>query len=291
MGGGDDWNWFFGDVDAVGKAGRIDVWKSVHDETRGFVRDIEQDVLVAAAFHFAVDRARDNVAGSESAECMVFRHEFFAAQSAQNAAFAAHGFGDEEGFGFGMIKRSGMELDKFHVRNRGSRAVGHRDAVAGGDIGIGCVEIDFPATAGGEEKIAAGEGFDLAGVAIQNVHPQATIEPGKAEFLAGDEINGEVVFENLDLRMARDGSEKRAFDFAASHVLGVKDAPLRVAPFATEIEFFFAGMRGVFSFGKAHAKVDQFLNARRAFGDDRADDIFAAKTGASFESVADMGFE
>src|ERR1041385_3839 len=109
-----------------------------------------------------------------------------------------------------MIKRGGMELNEFHVRDGCARAISHRHAVASGDVRIGCIEINFSATAGGEQEIAARKGFDLPGVAVEHVSPEAAIHAGEPEFLAGDQIDGKVVFENLDLRMARDGGEKGA---------------------------------------------------------------------------------
>src|ERR1051325_2361086 len=190
-----------------------------------------------------------------------------------------------------MIERGGMELDEFHIRDCGAGAIRHRHTIAGRYVRIGCVEINFAAAARGEEKISAGKRFDLTSVAIENVNAQATIHAGKTNFLAGDEIDGEVVFENLDLRMARDRGEEGTFDFAAGHVLGVKDAALRMAAFATEIEFFFPRMRRIFPLGKAHAKINELLNSRRAFRNDGADNLFTTKTGAGLERVAHMGFE
>ena len=96
MRGRDDRDWFLGDVDAVTEASGIDIRKTFHDEARGLVRDIEEDVFVAAAFHFAVNGAGHNVARSKGPELMILRHEFFAAQRAKNAAFATDSFRDEK---------------------------------------------------------------------------------------------------------------------------------------------------------------------------------------------------
>src|ERR1044072_8013800 len=99
-----------------------------------------------------------------------------------------------------MIKGRRMELNEFHVRDCRAGAIRHRYAVASRDVRIGCVEINFAAAARGEKKISAGERFDVAGIAVENVNAKTTIDSGNAELLAGEEIDGEVVFEDLNLR-------------------------------------------------------------------------------------------
>ncbi len=60
-----------------------------------------------------------------------------------------------------MKEAGGMKLDELHVGDRRARAVGHGHAVAGGDVRVGGVKINFAAAAGGEQDGAGGEGFDL----------------------------------------------------------------------------------------------------------------------------------
>ena len=84
------------------------------------------------------------------------------ARVAQDAAFAAHRLADEERFRLGMEQAGRVELDELHVGDGHARAVGHGHAVAGGDVGIGGVEIDLAAAAGGEEHVLRGDGLDPA---------------------------------------------------------------------------------------------------------------------------------
>ena len=59
---GHHWDRLFGNVDAVLEAGSIDIRKALNQEWRRFVRDIEQDVISAAAFHFVINGARHHIA-------------------------------------------------------------------------------------------------------------------------------------------------------------------------------------------------------------------------------------
>ena len=105
-------------------------------------------------------------------------------------------------FAFGMIKTGRMELHEFHVGNRRAGAKRHRHAVAGGDVGIGRVEINLAATARRQQRHRRGEGPDAARLFVKNVRAEAAVFADVAELLAGDQINGDMVFENLDVRLA-----------------------------------------------------------------------------------------
>src|ERR1700753_3003033 len=123
-----------------------------------------------------------------------------------------------------MIKTGGMELNEFHVGDLRAGAIGHGDAVTGGDVGIGGVEIDLAAAAGGKEDGAGGEGLNFAGGFIQHIRADTAVGAGLGELLAGDEVNGAMVLKNLDVRLKGDGGEQSAFDLAASDIRGVEDA-------------------------------------------------------------------
>jgi hypothetical protein len=78
--------------------------------------------------------------------------------SFEQAAFAAHRLGDQEGLGLRVVQAGGVELDELHVPHPAARAPGHRDAVAGGDVGVGGVQVHLAGAAGGEHRVARGEG-------------------------------------------------------------------------------------------------------------------------------------
>lgn len=89
-------------------------------------------------------------------------HKLDALDGFEDAAFAADGFADEEGFGLGMVEAGGVELDKFHVGDGHACAVGHGDAVTGSDVWVGGIEVDFSAAASGQDGDSSGKGFDDA---------------------------------------------------------------------------------------------------------------------------------
>ena len=68
-----------------------------------------------------------------------------------------------------------MELDELHVRDHRAGSPGHRDAVAGRDGGVRCVEINFPASAGGEDEPIGPDRFHLAGNFIEDVNAETVI--------------------------------------------------------------------------------------------------------------------
>ena len=100
-----------------------------------------------------------------------------------------------------------------------------------------------------------------------------------------------MVLKNLDVRLARNGVQQRALDFATRHVLRVQNPPLGMAAFATKVELFAAVFTGRGAFGKFHAERDQLRDARRPFLDDRAHDVFLAQTRARRERVAHVRLE
>ena len=168
---------------------------------------------------------------------------------------------------------------------------GHGHAVAGGDVGIGRVEIDLAAAAGGQQRDRRGEGLDLAGLLVEDIDPEALVVAGVAELLAGDQVNREVVLEDRDVRLVGHRRQQGALDFAAGDVLGVEDAALGMAALPAEVELARAVRTGYLALGEMHAQLDQLRNARRAILDDRAHGRFLAQAGARFERVAHVQFE
>jgi hypothetical protein len=188
------------------------------------VGDVEQDVIGAALFHFAVDRASDDVTRREGFQRVPGVHEFNASDAFQNATFAADGFADEKGFCSRMVEAGGMKLDELHVCDGSARAIGHGNTVAGGDIRVGGIEIDFSATARRQEGDRRRERFNFAGSIIEYINAEATVVAHVAEFLAGDEIDGEMIFVNFDVGPFGNRGEEGTLDFAAGDVFGVENS-------------------------------------------------------------------
>ena len=112
-----------------------------------------------------------------------------------------------------------------------------------------------------------------------------------AQLLARHQVNGNVVFKNLDVGLRRHRRQQRPLDLAAGDILGVQNAPFRVAAFSSQVQLAGAVGEGDFALGKLHAQFDQLGNARWAFFDDRADRRFLAQPGAGLERVAHVRLE
>ena len=128
----------------------------------GFCGDVQKraSVRAAAAFlDFGVNGAGHDVAGRElEALRIVPFHEAFAVFVAENAAFAAHGFGDQQALNSRGPDHAGrMELHEFHVQKFRAGRVSERHAVAGAFPGIGGDFPGFADAAGGDDH---GFGFE-----------------------------------------------------------------------------------------------------------------------------------
>ena len=128
----------------------------------GLVRNVQVSaaMLGAAAFaHFGVNGAGDHVAGGKLHPLRVVTlHEALAGFVAEDAAFAANRFRDENALHAGRPNHArGMELDKFHVHQLGSRFVSERHPVARVFPGIRCDGPGFADAAGSNDH---GLGFE-----------------------------------------------------------------------------------------------------------------------------------
>src|SRR5690606_24040909 len=99
---------------------------------------------------------------------------------------------------------------------------------AGRDVGIGGVEIDLAGAAGGEHRVARGEGDDLVRLDVEHVGAEAT-GARLADLVAHHQIDGDMVFENVDVRMIADMLAERGLYGGAGGVGGMDDAPVRVS--------------------------------------------------------------
>ena len=118
------------------------------------VRDVEIDAIQAALFHFEVDGPGDHVARRQFGALIVRGHEAGAVGQLEQAAFAAHRLGDQEGLGVRVVQAGGVKLDEFHVGDPATGAPAHGDAVARRDVGIGGVEINLACAARGQRDMS-----------------------------------------------------------------------------------------------------------------------------------------
>ncbi len=180
--------------------------------------------------------------GRKACEGVVFLHEGGAALELQDAAFAADGLADQEGFGLGVEEAGGVKLDEFHVGDVCACAPGHGDAVARGDVGVCRDEVDFARPSRGQDREPRPERVDPVVLDVKNVGAQATILffPGKrfaAQDLGfADEVNGEEVLVDLDILDGVRLVDEGPLDFFSGRIGCVKDPPHGMASLFSEIE-------------------------------------------------------
>jgi len=154
------------------------------------VGDVEVDIGVAVLFHDGVDGACGDVARGERAAGVEILHEGSAADIDELGAFAAHRFGNKERFGLGVVEAGRVELDEFHVADRQPRAPGHGHAVAGGDVGVGGVEVDFSQSAGSQHGAGGMDGDHPVFGLVEKVGTDAAVGAFEANPVGGDEVDG-----------------------------------------------------------------------------------------------------
>ena len=91
-----DGNRLAGDIDAQLEATGMDIREMRPDEFLALVGDVQIDAIQTALLHFEVDGASDDVTRREFGAVVMPRHEAGAIRQTEQAAFAAHRFGDQE---------------------------------------------------------------------------------------------------------------------------------------------------------------------------------------------------
>ena len=83
----------------------------------------------AGELHLIPDRPGHDIAGRDFRQLMVPLHECLAFDIAQDRAFSAHRFRQQELRSGRHVERGWMELDEFHVFDQRAGPVPHGDAV------------------------------------------------------------------------------------------------------------------------------------------------------------------
>ena len=276
----DDRDGVAGDVDAQFGAARQDVREVLPQEFRRLVRDVEVHAIQAALLHLEVDGAGDDVARREFGARIVFRHEARAVGQLQQAAFAAHGLGDQEGLGLRVVEAGRVELDEFHVGDPAAGPPGHGDAVAGRGVRARRVEVDLARAARGDQGVRRADGDHLALGVVQGVGAVAAVFR-QPQFFAGDQVDGDVVFEHRDVGMLADDVGQRLL-YGEARRVGDVDHPARaVAAFAGQVV---AGLVA----RELDALFDEPVDGPLAVLDDEAGGRGIVEVRAGDEGVADV---
>ena len=290
-----DRNQVLGHVDAEFMKLCEDVRETAAQVVLALVADVEIGARLAGALEFVVNGAGHDVARGEAGHLMVPLHEFDKlafAPDLEHGTLAADGFADEERLGLRVIEAGGMELEEFHVGNLGVGAVGHGDTIARGDIGVGRVEIDLAGAPGGEDGEAAEEGLDDIGRLVHDVGAEAAVLALPVRVACGDQVHGDVVFEDGDARILAAALEQDLGDLLAGDVAGVQDAAAGVPAFAPEVVglgiLVVRCLGDLAAAGEMQPQINQFLGTCGASGDDVAHDVFMAETGPGIERVGQV---
>jgi hypothetical protein len=115
-----------------------------------------QHVVEAVLLHLEVDRAGDDVARRQFHALVVRSHEARSVRQLEVPALAAQRLGDQEAALLRVVQAGRVELDELHVADAAAGAPGHRDAVAGGGVGVAGVAIDLADATGGQHHARAG---------------------------------------------------------------------------------------------------------------------------------------
>ena len=271
-------------VDPEAAAGLVHGREAAAHELRVTVRDVEVHALEAVHLHLVVDGARDDVARRELGARVVALHERLAVGPTEHRPLAAQRLGHEEGLRLGVVEAGRVELEELHVGDRRAGAVGHGDAVAGRDVGVGGVEVDLARAARAEEGRARGEAVHLARRAVEDVGAPADGALAARE----QEVDGEVALVDGDVRRGAHGLAEGADHLAPGRVGGVQDAPLRVPALAPEVVLVVVGVAAQV---EVRAQGDEIAHPVRALAHHHLDRVAVAEPVAGGERVGDVRLE
>ena len=271
------------DIDAQFTATGLNVGEVGAQEAFALMRHVEEDAIEAVLLHLEVDGTGYHIARRQFGTRIVIGHEARAVRQAQDAALAAHRFGNQEGLGVRVVEAGRVELNELHVGDAAAGAPGHGDAVAGCRVRIGRVEIDLAGTARGDNGVGRGDGYDFVVVDVENVGAPAAIGL-EAELCAGDQVDDDVSLEHRDVRVRAYLLIECLLHGGAGGIGDVDDTPVAVAAFACQVVARAAAR-------KRHALCDQPIDRLASVFDHESRRRRVAQSGASSECVLDVCFD
>ena len=280
---------FPGDVDAQLGAARQDVGEMLLQELGAFMGNVEVHAIQTVFLHLEVDGARHHVARGEFGARIVVGHETVTTQPGRQfelAAFAAHGFGDEEALDVRVVQAGGVELDELHVAHPAASPPGRGDAVAGGGVGVGGEEVHLASAARGEDGVGRLEGLDHVLVDVEHIgtvtHRGFARRVAAGQLGVGDEIHQHVVLEEGDAGGLSGEFAQRFLHGRAGGVGGVHDAAVAVAAFPGQVQLTPLGR-------KRHAQFLQPGDGGGCVFHGELRGLQVAQSGAGHQGVVHMG--
>ncbi len=204
------------------------------------------------------------------------RHEAFAGGVAQVGALAAQRLGDElHGLLAGHGQPRGVELHELEVADGGAGAVGHGDAVAGGDRRVGGASVHLPGAAGGEHRHHGDVEREPAVGEVQR-------ERADAAAVDREQVDDELVLVELHAAAHAGRLGERARDLAAGGVAaGVHDPRQRVGALAPEHDL-------AVDLVEPRADLHELAHAVRALVHEDAHGLLVAEARAGGDGVLEV---
>ena len=206
-------------------------------------RGVQPHVVEAVLLHLEVDRARDDVARRQLGPRIVRRHEPPALGHArsgdrqlQQRALAAQRLGDEEAALLRVVQAGRVELDELHVADAAAGTPCHRDAVAGGGVGVAGVAVDLADAAGGQHHRGGGQRLDARSIDVERIDAVAARRLVAPQMTRRDQVDRHPALAQRDVRVLARLCQQRVVDRLAGGVGRVGDAPHRVAAFARQVQ-------------------------------------------------------
>ena len=171
-----------------------------------------------------------------------------------------------------------MKLDELHVGDPASGPPGHGDAIARG--AVGGVAVDARRAARGQHRDIGPMSLHISGSRIDESEAEAAIGSGQAQLPRRQQVGGEPVLQQLDVRVPPNALCQHAHDRPPGGVVGVHDPAPAVTALARQVQFGAA-----VAAGELHAVPLQPADAFRAFADDPAHDIRIAEARAGLDGI------
>ena len=212
-------------IDAAGATNRKDARKALLEIPAQHPR-VEPDV--PASDFLSEDFAGDDIARCQLGQPMPLEHEPLSFLIQQDRAFSTHGLGDELQRILRRIEGGRMELHEFHVGEPDSPTMRNRETISRGNLRIGRVAVDLPATARCQHRCI---GDDLHRLSCDR-----RLDP-EHHSVFGDQIENARFLQHLDPRRLLDALDQSARDLGTGLIaVRVDDSPARVGSFAAEFE-------------------------------------------------------
>ena len=267
VGGGHHRHGVTGDIQAQLQTLGVDGGEVLDNEIRRLVADIQIQTVRPQALHFMVDGAGHHVPGGQFSAFIKAMHEALTAGQQQVPTFAANGLGDQKTFGLGVVQAGGVELHEFHVGHPAAGPPGHGDAVAGGHIRIGRIQVDLGGAAGGQHHGSGQNDVGFAGLDIVHIGAAAALFfaflPVGAVVLLQDQVHGHPIFEAGHVVFFTHLADQGAGDGLAGGVGGMNDAAVAVPALTGQV----VGQGAVVIAGQSgeiHPQIDQPADRIRA---------------------------